>query len=468
MYYQPLHPVPPELAEMSLRSDKGQPARLTFSALVGALSLIALPPNLVVAWVALVYLWELEIGRRIVDRFVWAPSLSAAQRLNRLSWTSGWVGSSIYALLPLALAIEGSAEALLIAFAWVAGTASHCFVYFSKDRQLLISSISPAIAAFVVGVLINQGFGPASFVMILIVILTIVSSSVFAQDRNTLLDTLDTEKAARQAADDANAAKSQFLATMSHELRTPLNAVIGYAEIISEDIADGRMPAAPDAQRIRASAQHLLGLINEVLDISKLEADRIVLNPEPTDLPALFAELDDTLRPLAAKNANILQMIVLPGAGHAMLDAQRLTQCVLNLGSNACKFTSHGRIDIVVDTVREDGQVLLRVAVSDTGIGISDEALARLFEPFIQADGSITRQFGGTGLGLAITRRLARQMGGDVAVASTPQKGSTFTLMVAAPPIASLTRPDIAPVTPALARSTNEPKTERRSGLGLH
>ncbi len=302
--------------------------------------------------------------------------------------------------------------------------------------------------------------------MLVAVGLTVVSSAIFALDRNILLDTLDTEKAARQAADDANAAKTQFLATMSHELRTPLNAVIGYAEIIGEDICEGRLPAAADAMRIRASAQHLLGLINVVIDISKLEADRIVLNPEPIDVPALFAQIEDTLRPLAAKNVSALQMIILPGVGHAMLDPQRLTQCVLNLGSNACKFTSNGRINVVVDSLREDGQVLLRVTVSDTGIGISDAAMDRLFEPFIQADGS--RQFGGTGLGLAITRRLARQMGGDVRVASMPQKGSTFTPMVAAAPTMALARPDIAPAAPLRVAARNEIMAERRSSLGLH
>jgi signal transduction histidine kinase len=292
---------------------------------------------------------------------------------------------------------------------------------------------------------------------------------LFAKDRNSLLDTIDTEKAARQAADDANAAKTQFLATMSHELRTPLNAIIGYAEIIGEDITDSRMPMSADAVRIRASAKHLLSLINEVLDISKLEADRVVLDPEPTDLPALLERVADTLRPLAAKNDNTLQLSVQPGVSHAKLDPQRLTQCVLNLGSNACKFTRNGRVGIFADVLREDGQTLLRVVVSDTGIGISDAAIANLFTPFVQADGSITRQFGGTGLGLAITRRLARQMGGDVVVASTPGKGSTFTLTIAAPPVdVSAPQVDIASKPKHRDHEMGDAKPERRTSLGLH
>jgi signal transduction histidine kinase len=371
-------------------------------------------------------------------------------------------------VLPFALAVEGSPAALFIAFAWITGTATHCFVYFSQQRKLLLSHLSAPIFLFCIAIVMGAGFRLETPAMLVAVGLTVVSCAIFALDRNILLDTLDTEKTARQAADDANAAKTQFLATMRHELRTPLNAVIDYAEIIGEDICAGRLPAGADAMRIRASAQHLLGLINEVLDISKLEADRIVLNPEPTDVPALFVQIEDTLRPLAAKDVNALQMIILPGVGHARLDPQRLTQCVLNLGSNACKFTSNGRIGVVVDSLREDGQVLLRVTVSDTGIGISDAAMDRLFEPFIQADGSITRQFGGTGLGLAITRRLARQMGGDVSVASTPQKGSTFTLMVAAAPTMALARPDIAPAAPLPVAARNEIMAESRSSLGLH
>jgi signal transduction histidine kinase len=466
MKYIARNPIPVEFAEHVPRAERGQASRLAFVTLVGLLSLVALPLPFALGWIALVFVWDLDLGARINDQFSMRPGLTTAQIRGRVAMMSGWVGASLYGLLPFALALEGSPAALFIGLAWVAGTASHCFVYFSKERAFLISHLSPPILLFCAGLIISQPGSINLLVMILTVGTMVTSSSIFARDRNTLLESLDTEKAARQAADDANAAKTQFLATMSHELRTPLNAVIGYAEIMQEDIEDDRMPKAADTQRIRASAKHLLGLINEVLDISKLEADRVVLNPEPTDLPALFANVRDTLTPLAEKNANQLQLIVQPGIGHAQLDPQRLTQCLLNLGSNACKFTHNGRVMIVVDSLREDGVIMLRANVSDTGIGISEDAAQHLFTPFVQADGGITRKFGGTGLGLAITRRLARQMGGDVSFTSTPGKGTTFTLTIAAPPVEVATPVAIAPSAPQPRPATfAEP---RRAGLGLH
>jgi signal transduction histidine kinase len=467
MKYIPRNPAPSELTEYLHRTDLGQPARLLFAGLAGLLSLLYVSPALILPWIVATFLWDLQVCPRLVDRLAIKQVYALEKKRARFVFISGWLGATIYGFLPFILALNGSLPALFAAFAWVIGTATHCFVYFSKHRDLLVSELAPPVALLILGATVSLGFTSDTLTIVVAVCLTLAAASSFIDDRNDLLATIDSEKAARQAADDANAAKTQFLATMSHELRTPLNAVIGYAEIMQEDIIDSRMPAAADAERIRASAKHLLSLINEVLDISKLEADRVVLNPEPTDLPALFTRVEDTLRPIAEKNGNALQLIIQPGVAHAKLDPQRLTQCILNLGSNACKFTRDGRVGIIVDTLREDGQVLLRVSVSDTGIGISEAAIANLFTPFVQADGSITRQFGGTGLGLAITRRLARQMGGDVAVTSTPGKGSVFTLTAAAPPVeAAASSLDIAPQ--PRGRVSEEPRAERRISLGLH
>ena len=230
----------------------------------------------------------------------------------------------------------------------------------------------------------------------------------------------------RQAADGANAAKTQFLANMSHELRTPLNAIIGYAEMVEEETRAAKLDvAAEDSQRIQRSAHHLLGLISEILDHARLETGKTELKPAPTALLAVFNEVAETARAAAAVNGNSFEAHCDPDVGSAYLDAMRLRQCMLNLTSNAAKFTKDGRIRIALTAV---GANAFAFEVRDTGIGMSDETVARLFQPFVQADSSVTREYGGTGLGLAITKQLVDAMGGAVSVVSAPGKGSTFTL----------------------------------------
>jgi PAS domain S-box-containing protein len=234
-----------------------------------------------------------------------------------------------------------------------------------------------------------------------------------------------------EAAESANQAKSRFLASMSHELRTPLNAIIGYAEILEEDLTDAALqgPVA-DAVRIRGAARHLLNLINEILDLSKIEAGRMDVSTERFDVGASLRELVETVRPLATKNMNDLVVEIEPDLGEAVTDSVKLNQCLMNLVSNACKFTSAGEVRVTARRARhaEGDQLLFEIA--DSGIGMNEEQLAKLFQPFMQADASTTRNYGGTGLGLAITQRLARLLGGDVTVRSAPGEGTTFTLSV--------------------------------------
>ncbi|MEJ0059865.1 MAG: ATP-binding protein [Terricaulis sp.] len=238
---------------------------------------------------------------------------------------------------------------------------------------------------------------------------------------------------ARHAAESANLAKSQFLANMSHELRTPLNAIIGYAEILEEDAEDdGNKAAVQDLHRILAAAKHLLSLINEVLDLSKIEAGRMEVVAAAFDPLELIAELLDTVRPVAEKNANALTWTSERPEGFANTDVTKIRQCVLNLLSNACKFTRSGGVEIEYQRVHENGLDTLVFTVRDTGIGMSPDQVARLFQPFVQADPTITQQFGGTGLGLTITRRLAQLLGGDVSVESAQGQGSVFSLRIPA------------------------------------
>ncbi|MBL8531171.1 MAG: response regulator, partial [Hyphomonadaceae bacterium] len=236
---------------------------------------------------------------------------------------------------------------------------------------------------------------------------------------------------ARHAAESANLAKSQFLANMSHELRTPLNAIIGYAEMLQEDAEDsGDASTVQDLNRILTAAKHLLSLLNEILDLSKIEAGRMDVAPAAFDPEEMLEELIETVRPLAEQNRNTLTLSCEVANASANTDAMKLRQCVLNLLSNACKFTRDGAIDVSIDVRKHHGVGQLFIRVRDTGIGMAPEHLARLFQPFVQADPSITQQYGGTGLGLTITRRLTQLLGGDVRVESKQGVGSVFTLHV--------------------------------------
>ena len=246
-----------------------------------------------------------------------------------------------------------------------------------------------------------------------------------------LREALQHEAEARQVAEKANQAKSSFLANMSHELRTPLNAILGYAEMLAEEAEDlGQRSFLPDLQRIRSAGTHLLTLINEVLDLSKIEAGKMTLLIEPIDVPELAQEVIGTVGPLAQKNDNRLALEVggAPGLLHA--DATKLRQALYNLLSNASKFTSAGTITL---RAWEDGvRQLFHFEVADTGIGMTDTQLSRIFDEFTQAELTTSKKYGGTGLGLSISRKFARLMGGDLTASSRPGKGSTFHLVLPA------------------------------------
>jgi signal transduction histidine kinase/CheY-like chemotaxis protein len=223
--------------------------------------------------------------------------------------------------------------------------------------------------------------------------------------------------------------KSEFLANMSHELRTPLNAIIGYSEMLLEMAEElGQPELQPDLGKIRSAGKHLLGLINDILDLSKIEAGKADLFFENFDVAALIADVRATIEPLMVNKGNTLEVRCGSDLGMMRSDQVKVRQALFNLLSNAAKFTEQGRITLQARRLAEGGREWLEFEVSDTGIGITPEQVARLFQPFSQADASTTRHYGGTGLGLAITRHFCRMLGGDVAVASEPGKGSTFTI----------------------------------------
>jgi two-component system, NtrC family, sensor kinase len=254
---------------------------------------------------------------------------------------------------------------------------------------------------------------------------TFADQAVIAIENVRLFDEIQDKS--RQLAE-ASERKSQFLASMSHELRTPLNAIIGLTEMMFTNAARfGTEKALEPLRRVNAAGTHLLSLINEILDLSKIEAGKLELNPEPVNLARLIEEVIGTAGQLAEKNQNRLVVEAQENLGTLTADSMRLKQILLNLLSNACKFTKEGEVALLVRKMA-DGREWVELAVADTGIGLTAEQQAKLFQDFTQADSLTSRRYGGTGLGLAISRKLARMMGGDVTVASEPGRGSVFTV----------------------------------------
>jgi GAF domain-containing protein/CheY-like chemotaxis protein/anti-sigma regulatory factor (Ser/Thr protein kinase) len=251
-----------------------------------------------------------------------------------------------------------------------------------------------------------------------------------------------------KALEAASQHKSEFLASMSHELRTPLNAIIGYSEMLQEEAADGGQESiVADLGKINAAGKHLLELINAVLDLSKIEAGRMELYLEDFDVAALIRDIVAVIRPLAEKNGNRLEVTCAPDVGAMQTDVTKLRQAVFNLLSNACKFTERGTVSLLVSREPEPTGDWLRFTVTDTGIGMTPEHMAKLFQEFSQADAATTRRFGGTGLGLALSRRLCRMMGGDVTAESELGRGSAFTIRLPA---------TVTPPTTAVPAETGE------------
>ena len=241
-------------------------------------------------------------------------------------------------------------------------------------------------------------------------------------------------EAAKNLAEQANLAKSSFIANMSHELRTPLSAIIGYSEMMTEEIEDGGDVAdfGADMRKIEGNARHLLGLINDVLDLSKVESGKMDVYPEAFDLEPIIRDVATTAHALVEKKGNRLDVRIAPGLGRMVSDLTKVRQILLNLLSNAAKFTENGVVTLSVDreAAIEGERVVFRV--TDTGIGMTGEQISRLFQRFVQADASTTRKYGGTGLGLSLTKALSEILGGSITVNSVSGKGTTFTVAVLA------------------------------------
>ena len=282
----------------------------------------------------------------------------------------------------------------------------------------------------IVGMLVVRRRTPGAFRQNTVdLIMTFATQSVLAIQNARLFQEIEDKSRELEV---AGQHKSQFLANMSHELRTPLNAIIGYSEILYEDVADlGQENLGRDLKKIEGAGRHLLGLINDILDLSKVEAGKMEVFLEPVEIVPLLEEVRSLIVPLAEKNGNSLEIRSAKNLGSIRTDRTKLKQSLLNILSNGSKFTQNGKLTVVAERFDAD-RPMVRFAISDSGIGMTDEQLGRLFQAFSQADASTSKKYGGTGLGLAISRRFCQLLGGDITVASKLGEGSTFTITLPA------------------------------------
>lgn len=409
---------------------KGTWPRVSFAVFLAVGASIILSPLIAALWCGFMIAWEFGIRIWLEDH-VFLPIATRSQKNGFTALAAiHWVGAIAYMVFPAATWMTGDALGMVLATAWVSGAANHAFVYFSSERGLLLSSVVPILACAVGAPLLTHGFTSTAIFGVMAMLCLLTAAGLFGYDRRLLLGVLAKNFAARVAAEQANTAKSQFLATMSHELRTPLNAVIGYAELIEEEMASARAEVADDARKIHGSARQLLSVIDVILDLSKLETGATVLERDRFDVTAVLTNLRTAAAPLAEINANELAIEQAGPLGEAEIDHVRLHQCLMQLISNAAKFTKNGYIRVLATREQVGRRAHLVFEVTDTGIGISPEQQTRIFDPFTQVQADADRSYEGAGLGLTLVQRLARLMGGDVTCTSEPGKGSKFVLSI--------------------------------------
>jgi signal transduction histidine kinase/ActR/RegA family two-component response regulator len=393
-------------------------------------------PHVHILALSIAAFWLFPIALKLLPRHYTSLALVSVLNLSfAILWGSyNYGGASSpflmwFLVMPLLafFYLGSSTKTRVIIFAQIIGGLSAFYAAFLSEN----SFPSHIPVQDMVGIGIISAFCAATYVFLMASYYSSVvdSQSELLKEIDRHQTTMKMLTVAKDDAERANGAKSDFLAKMSHELRTPLNAVLGYSEILLEDAElEGRGEQIADLQKISGAGKHLLAMVNDILDISKIEAGKMDLNVENVDLDRLVDEVEATSRPLAAKNTNAFMVERGSDLGVIRADATKLRQAIFNLLSNAAKFTQNGQITLsATREMRQSGQ-WIRIAVTDTGVGISKEQQANLFSNFAQANASIAAKFGGTGLGLSLSQNLCRLMGGLITVDSEVGKGSCFTI----------------------------------------
>ncbi len=394
------------------------------------------------------------VASAIILLFLW-PKLAANLLSKGIGDTDFMPHGMCYLWEPALLALHVSTD-FLIGLSYVAISGTLVYLIHRARRDIPFSWVFLAFGLFIIAcatthfigvwTVWNANYWLAGYAKLLTAAASVMTAAVvpflipqvfqtieavkLSEQRRAELEAAHHELAeARDAALEATRLKSEFLANMSHELRTPLNAIIGYSEILAEDAEDsGRAGDLADLQKIRSAGKHLLALINDVLDLSKIEAGKMEVHLEEVDVPSMLDDVVSTISPLIAKNSNRLELDFSGDLGKVQADLTKVRQALFNLLSNASKFTSDGVIKLTVRRYWKDGVEWISFAVSDSGIGITPEQMKKLFQAFSQADASTSRKYGGTGLGLILSRRFCQMMGGDISVVSEAGRGSTFTI----------------------------------------
>ena len=424
---------PPVTGEGSLSTElqmarKGAIGRMVYGVVVGASSLMWLAPVWSIAYAAAIIFWE-SIGRPwTTDRAVAALKdrrevLRFCQRVLILG------GACLYSSVPLTGVLSGQMVGWYVALMAFCSAIIVGVTYFSNDKWQFTACTAPSFlvasaAPFLYGV-------PATNALIVMAVnaMFVMSALHSALQRAELVESISKEEAARSRAESANVEKSQFIANVSHELRTPLNAIIGYSEMLKENAEeDGRREDEDDLDKVLSASRRLLGTVNELLDVSKIEAGKLSLSVVWFDAAEMIAAAVTNVRPMIEANGNTLSVNLAPNLGQGVSDEFRLNQCVVNLLANAGKFTENGAIRLEARRQHADGVEWFVIAVSDTGAGMAAEAIAHVFDPFADTDAMRASRAGSAGLGLVVSRRVARLLGGDVTVESAPGAGSTFIL----------------------------------------
>jgi len=413
----------------ALRANLGLNARVATAVCACALLLAWVDLNVLLVWLTLVAFQDFVFAPWVQRHWVLPVEIQDPKRADDAALITLITGTIIYsALAPIAWFLGGEVGRIL-AVLWMFSSILHSVAYYGHRRRAMIVTAAPHLTLMVLLPTLTGGFNWSSVATSIVMLQIVAISAAAFLQRRSMLDKVNRYRKAKEEADEANSAKSRFLAVVSHELRTPINAIIGYADLIREDMSErGELAGVEDATKIATAAQRLKELVDDVLDMSNLEAKSVSATVVETNVENLILEVVNDAKEMIAERHNSVRVSVASDINTIETDPAHLRRCLKILLSNACKFTYEGIVTVSAQRVSRGGASSICISVSDTGIGMDAPQLEKAFAPFTQGDDSTTRKFGGTGLGLAIAKHLSTLLKGDIEVTSRSGAGTTFSL----------------------------------------